>query len=237
MGGSRPQAAATGCYRATRSRPRDRAAFGVSAHACDAPAAETAIAWRLCAKKQVKFVQECLCLAGYGVKVDGDFGPATAQQIKNFSAKKSGLAVSGGYGTKEHELLTAPFVKAVNPFAGGGQKLGGMIVAVARQHIKQRPREVGSDNCGPWVRVHMDGNDGEEWKWCAGFCFFAIEQACSVPDRLIPMKKSFTVDTIVDRAKSANQFLIEQKARSVSGKASIVPGSLFVVRAAGDAPW
>jgi peptidoglycan hydrolase-like protein with peptidoglycan-binding domain len=181
-------------------------------------------------RKLAKLVQERLCLAGFKLKVDGDWGPATTQQMKSFQ-QKSGLQQSGTYDTGEHDLLAAPFVKAVNPLAAGNQKLGSMIVAVARQHTRQHPIEVGGDNCGPWVRMYMDGNEGEEWKWCAGFSFFIIEQACNILSQPMPMNKSFAVDVIVDRAKNAGQFLSEQQARSAQGKAKIVPGSLFVVRA------
>ena len=66
------------------------------------------------------------------------------------------------------------------------------------------------------------------------FCFFAIEQACDILSQAMPMAKSFTVDTIVDRAKGAGKFLSEQQARTSQGKAKIVPGSLFVVRATAD---
>jgi peptidoglycan hydrolase-like protein with peptidoglycan-binding domain len=182
------------------------------------------------AKRWAKIVQERLCLAGYSLKVDGDFGPASTQQMKTFQ-QKAGLPQTGSYAAKENDLLAAPFVNAVDPISSGRRTLGDMIVAVARQHIKQRPREVGGDNRGPWVRMYMDGNDGEEWKWCAGFSFFAIAQACQFLGQDLPMKKTFTVDTIVDRAKAAGQFVSEQQARSASGKARIVPGSLFVVRA------
>jgi peptidoglycan hydrolase-like protein with peptidoglycan-binding domain len=181
-------------------------------------------------RKYAKLVQERLCLAGFDVKVDGDFGPATTQQLKNFQ-QRSGLTQSGKYGGEEHDLLAAPFVKAINPVSARSQDLGAVIVAVARQHIKQRPLEVGGDNRGPWVRMYMDGNEGEEWKWCAGFCFFCIGQASAILGKPLPMEKSFTVDTIVERAKRANQFLSEQQAKSAAGKSKIAAGSLFAVRA------
>jgi len=186
-------------------------------------------------RKLAKLVQERLHLAGHNLKIDGDFGPATTQQVKNFQ-QKAGLAISGTYAKSEHDLLAAPFVKAINPIAAGGKSLSTMIVAVARQHIKQSPLEVGGDNRGPWVRLYMDGNEGEEWKWCAGFCFFLIEQACDILGQPLPMAKSFTVDTIVDRAKSSGKFYSELKARPAAGKGKIAPGSLFVVRAS-DSHW
>ena len=183
-------------------------------------------------KKLGKLVQERLCLAGFSVKVDGDFGPASTQALKNFQ-QRANLPTSGAYGAREHDLLSAPFVKAINPLVAG-KTLGATIVAVARQHIKQHPVEVGGDNCGPWVRMYMDSNEGEEWKWCAGFCFFAVEQACNIAGRPMPMAKTFTVDTIVDRAKRAGKFFSEQQARLSQAKAKIVPGSFFVVRATPD---
>lgn len=181
-------------------------------------------------KALAKLVQERLYLGGYKLAVDGDFGPATAEQLKNFQ-QKSGLASTGKYGSAEHDALTAPFCRAIKPLSAKNKSLGELVVGVARQHVAQKPIEVGGDNRGPWVRMYMDGNEGEEWKWCAGFCFFAILQACELLAVASPMKKTFTVDTIVDRAKAAGQFLGEQQAKSPAGRGKILPGSLFVVRA------
>lgn len=179
-------------------------------------------------KKQAKLIQERLYLAGFKLAIDGAFGPATTEQLKAFQ-KKSGLAQSGIYGAKEHDVLTEPFVQAVNPTAGK-KGLGEWITAVAEQHIGQKPIEVGGDNRGPWVRMYMDGGEGSPFKWCAGFCFFIIEQACQLSSNPSPMAKSFSVNTIVERAKTANQFLSEQQAQSSAGKKKIAPGSLFVHR-------
>lgn len=120
-------------------------------------------------KKQVKLVQERLDFAGFKLSIDAAFGPATTQQLKTFQSK-NGLQPSGRYTAKEHELLTAPFVNALaSPHPG--DSLGETIVAVARQHIAQKPVEIGGQNCGPWVRMYMDGLDGPQFLWCAGFCF------------------------------------------------------------------
>jgi hypothetical protein len=181
-------------------------------------------------KKQAKFVQERLCMAGFAVHTDGDFGPATKQALQNFQ-RDNALTQSGVYGMREHDLLTRPFVDAINPFPAGAKPLGDLIVRAGRQHVKQHPIEIGGENSGPWVRMYMDGNEGIEWKWCAGFSFFMIAQACAFAGKPMPMAKSFTVDTVVDRAKAANLFLSEAQAKATAGKARIVPGSLFVVRA------
>jgi peptidoglycan hydrolase-like protein with peptidoglycan-binding domain len=178
-------------------------------------------------KKQAKLVQERLCVAGFPVKIDGSFGSATTEQLKNFQ-HKSGLQTSGTYSLDEHEQLTASFVEALNPIAANGNDLGELIVAVARQHIKQRPIEVGGQNSGPWVRMYMSGHDGPEWLWCAGFCFFIISQACNLLGKKVPMQTTFSVDTIVERAKAAGQFHRQQEVQGTPSMA--VPGSLFAVR-------
>ncbi len=181
-------------------------------------------------KKQVRWVQERLTLAGFGLKIDGDFGAATDQQMKTFQTA-NGLAASGRYDQPEHDLLARPFVNALNPLPTAGLTLGALTVAVARQHIKQHPVEVGGPNAGPWVRMYMDGQEGPEWLWCAGFSFFMLDQACSLLGQNAPMKRAVGVDTVVDRARIAGQFLSENAAKTAAGKAKILPGSFFLVRA------
>jgi len=183
-------------------------------------------------KAQARLVQERLCLAGFSVVIDGAFGPATTQQLQNFQ-RKAGLAPSGVYDAPEHDLLTAPFVKALNPLTNPPSGLGDMIVAVARQHIGQHPIEIGGENCGPWVRMYMGGNDGVAWEWCAGYCFFMIAQACAALGRPVPMATTYSVDVIVERAKAASKFHSQQQVQANPG--ILAPGSLFVVRKSADA--
>ncbi|WJI61912.1 hypothetical protein NLY43_25405 [Mesorhizobium sp. C416B] len=111
------------------------------------------------------------------------------------------------------------------------RKLGALTVAVARQHIRQDPVEVGGPNSGPWVRMYMDGEEGPEWLWCAGFSFFILYQASYLLKQKAPMKSAVGVDTVVDRAKAAGNFLSEKDAKTTAGKARIRPGSFFLVRA------
>ncbi|WP_051334040.1 peptidoglycan-binding protein [Mesorhizobium sp. WSM3224] len=182
------------------------------------------------AKKQVKWVQERLYLAGFGLRIDGDFGPATQQQLKNFQQAK-GLQATSLYAQAEHDLLTLPFVDALNPIQAAGRTIGDLTVAVARQHVAQHPVEVGGPNSGPWVRMYMDGEEGPEWLWCAGFSFFMLQQACYLLNQPLPMKRSVSVDTVVDRAKASGTFLTEKESKTADGRARIDPGSFFLVRA------
>ena len=202
----------------------------VLANACQERARPSGECWPGGNKRQAKFIQERLCLANFNVAIDSDFGSATEQQIKNYQASK-GLPQTGVYGMAEHDGLTKPFVNAINPFGNPGSAFGDVLVKVARRHCAQRPVEAGGDNRGPWVRMYMDGKEGTEWKWCAGFVFFAIAQTCDILGQPLPMSKTFTVDTVVSQAKAAGLFMRESQAATPAGKARILPGSLFAVRA------
>ena len=126
-------------------------------------------------KMRAQRVQEFLTLNGFSVSIDADFGPATEKRVRDFQTAR-GLPASGIVDMKTHEELVAPIVKALNPIAAGGKSLSALAAAYAKQHIKNRPKEAGGDNRGPWVRSYLDW-DGKEAKWCAGFVCFALEQA------------------------------------------------------------
>jgi peptidoglycan hydrolase-like protein with peptidoglycan-binding domain len=177
--------------------------------------------------RQAKLIQERLCLAGFPVAVDGEFGDATTEQLQRYQ-KAKGLPVNGVYGAKEHEALTQPFVDALNPVSASGS-FGDVIIRVAKQHAAEHPVEVGGPNAGPWVRMYMDGNEGEQWLWCAGFVFFVMAQAGQLAGKPMPMAKTFSVDTVAERAKNSGQFFGERQAAG-AGRRRIAPGSLFMVR-------
>jgi hypothetical protein len=120
-----------------------------------------------------------------------------------------------------------PMTKALEEISPDKKGLGQMVVANAEQHLEQHPLEVGGQNKGPWVRLYMQGNEGSEWPWCAGFVSFVLKQACkslSVPP---PIKTSFSCDSLVASAKERGLFLKESEAKE---RSAIVPGSLFLVR-------
>jgi len=46
---------------------------------------------------------------------------------------------------------------ALAPIPNEGQALSQLMVAYAQQHLSTRPREVGGQNMGPWVRLYLVG--------------------------------------------------------------------------------
>ena len=175
---------------------------------------------------QVQRVQEWLCLHGFALEIDRDFGPATEACVKRFQTKQ-GLPKTGIVDKATFDKLVAPLRAALKPIPPNGKSLNQLIVAYARQHIAQRPREVGGQNKGPWVRHYMDGHEGQPWFWCAGFATYPIKQAAEGLHKPMPVLRSFGVANIATEAKHRHDFL------SLPGPAErrrIKPGSLFLER-------
>ena len=104
--------------------------------------------------------------------------------------------------------------------------LGNMVVAYALQHLQSSPREIGGQNKGPWVRLYMNGNEGQQWPWCAGFVSFILRQACKTMGESLPIQTSFSCDSLAHSAKSRGRFL---PGRGLD-RSLIKPGMLFLNR-------
>lgn len=176
--------------------------------------------------KKVRLIQEWLSLNGLGLFVDGDFGAATDYAVKEFQRTKR-LKVDGVVGEKTFSMLILPMTNALKHISPDGKSIGQMVVAHAEQHLKQNPREIGGQNKGPWVRLYMNGNDGSQWLWCAGFVSFILKRACTSLDVRLPIKTSVSCDTLAANAKEKGIFLKESNAVD---REQITPGSLFLDR-------
>lgn len=176
--------------------------------------------------RTVKVIQEWLCLHGLHVAIDGAFGPATDRGVREFQ-KKNGLRPDGIVGNRTFMALIRPMTRALAPIAPGSRSLGRMVAAYAEQHLKQSPIEIGGQNRGPWVRLYMDGHEGPEWPWCAGFASFVLKQACRTLGAPLPLATSVSCDVLAGQAKGKGIFLPESRARD---RRLITPGSFFLSR-------
>ena len=176
--------------------------------------------------KRVKMIQEWLSLQGFGLKIDGGFGPATDYAVRKFQ-KREKLKTDGEVGNKTFTKLIEPMINALKEIPKGNKSLGELVVAYARQHLEQDPREIGGQNKGPWVRLYMKGYEGEAWPWCAGFASFILNQACDTMDVSLPLEISFSCDILAAGAKNKGIFL---KGSVASNRKKITPGSLFLER-------
>jgi putative peptidoglycan binding protein len=175
---------------------------------------------------QVRLMQEWLCLQEQHIKIDGDFGPATEAALKGWQTQQH-LPASGVVDGATFDRLVAPMRAALAPLEPQGRSLGQLVVAYAQQHLQQHPREIGGQNKGPWVRLYMDGHEGEAWAWCAGFACFCLKQACRSLGVSLPIVPSFSCDALAASAKERGIFLQEP---SVTDRTKITPGDFFLVR-------
>lgn len=179
--------------------------------------------------RSVQQVQEWLTLhevAG-NIEIDGDFGRITESAVKEFQAR-TGLPVTGVVEAATFAALVAPMKAALAPIPPQGRSLGELTAAYAWQHLRQHPREVGGPNRGPWVRLYMDGNDGPDFLWCAGFatyCLRAAAEALKVP---MPLPRTFSCDVLGMAARKQGRLLVEPL--SPEQRRRITPGSIFLVR-------
>jgi hypothetical protein len=175
---------------------------------------------------KVKLIQEWLCLHGIQVKLDGDFGAATESAVKTFQ-QRSQLNPDGVVATDTFAKLIQPMTDALQPLPVANGNLGGVVVMYARQHLGSSPREVGGQNRGPWVRLYMDGKEGEEFAWCAGFACFVLKQAANTVGAPVPIRPSVSCDDLAANAKQRGIFL----AGGVGVDHSrLKPGSFFLNR-------
>ena len=166
-----------------------------------------------------KRVQEWLSFHGQRPVIDGDFGPATERYVRVFQSSES-LPQTGIVDATTWAKLTAPLYRAMRPIDGTGKTVNGLVVAYAKQHLVEKPAEIGGPNDGPFVRAYMIGNGGRIWQWCAGFSSMMLSLACTAAGVPMPIKPSFGVPELARSAKARGRF---------SADGPPVPGDVFVI--------
>lgn len=164
-------------------------------------------------------VQEWLVYHGQRPVIDGDFGPATERYVRVFQSSES-LPQTGIVDETTWAKLTAPLYRAMRPIDGTGKTVNELVCLYARQHLAEKPVEIGGPNDGPFVRAYMIGNGGRIWQWCAGFSSMMLSLACTAAGVPMPIKPSFGVPELARSAKARGRF---------SADGPPVPGDVFVI--------
>lgn len=167
--------------------------------------------------------QEWLCYHSLGVVIDGVAGPATRSAVRDFQLRR-GIKEEDIFGVKTWGKLVEPMTNALRPAKPlPTDSIGRLTVYFAQQHSQQRPREIGGQNCGPWVRLYMAGNEGKDWPWCAGFAMVVVHQAAAQLGIKAPFPlTTFGCDTLADLARQGGIF--ETAVRPMPGWLFLVPG-------------
>ena len=177
--------------------------------------------------------QEILNLYGYGLVVDGVPGPATKAAIKKADAAVKGWAQKVLDQFKAADDLTkdptGTYLKGTFPQT---------VLAIARFYADLKPavREVGGNNCGPWVRYFADGTEGMSWcaLWACGTVLAQAQERWQAEVRPIPWAyKSFLSGWCPSLYESAK---LLKRLQPVSKNEHLTPGFLFLTeRDTGDA--
>lgn len=181
--------------------------------------------------KQVKLVQEWLCLHGILVDIDGDkhgggFGPATEAAVREFQNRLIHTKVDGVVDEKTMNALLRPLNDAMAPVAPAANA-GLTICRTAQRHLAMHPREVGGQNMGPWVRAYMDGHEGREFAWCAGFACTVLKQAFEAHGQKPPFPKTYSCDSL---ARMNGSRLVRPSNGIAARNAGLRPGAVFLIR-------
>ena len=163
--------------------------------------------------KPVRCVQEWLSFHRFQTSIDGGFGAATELALKDFQ-KARGLGVTGVVDAKTYSALVQPLMDALEPIEPGNRTFSQLVLAYARRHVALHPIELGGENAGPWVRLYMEGNQGDAWAWCAGFVTFLMKQAEAFSTLKRPIPGSPSCDTLAAQAQKAGCFVSEADLKS-----------------------
>ena len=175
-------------------------------------------------KEHIRHIQEWLCLHGYWVVIDGILGPATKLALERFQRSFMPLHVTGQDDDDTVIALTKPARNAICPSLRppAGLTYSAMVAWCAGKHWRQHPREVGGQNRGPWVRLYMDGVEGQPW--CAGFVSYIIKQAAELLKIEPPIAGSVSCEEL------AKQAMIARIPQGPPASTLPVPGSIMLVR-------
>ncbi len=194
-------------------------------------------AQRMATPDGIRLGQELLSVVGgvttpYATDVDGEQGPDTTARLRSFQAAQR-LPDTGRFDEATFRRLVQPILAACElPAPSKGARAD--VVAVANRFAAHGAREI-SPNAGPWVRLFMAGNEGRSWAWCAGFATFVwVLAAAAAADAAAALERvrryrSFDCDVIATRAQADGRFV--EGSEVAAGRASILPGDLFLVQA------
>lgn len=152
-------------------------------------------------------VQEWLSFHGHSLAIDDDFGQATQRAVSAYE-RQIGLPETGRVSAELFRLLTEPMQRALRkPVLPAGTVFAKWVLMVARQHLDEHPLEIGGDNCGPWVRLYMEGQQGHKQYWCAGFVTTMLQQAEALSGSAKPLPGAVGCDELATQASARGRLL------------------------------
>lgn len=185
----------------------------------------------------VRLIQEWLCLNGNDVMIDGKYGSATEQAVRDFQGATGVLPTTGETDAQTFAMLVRPMSEALRAIeAPEGATFGQMVAAYALQHLRNGAREIGGRNRGPWVRLYLHGDQrprdpqfapGAE-TWSASFVSTVVAQAADALGTAPPLEYHSNCTRMAEEARRGQRFVNGEQARR---NPRLVPtGSILLLR-------
>ena len=185
----------------------------------------------------VRLIQEWLCLNDCDVMIDGKYGSATEQAVRDFQGATGVLPTTGEVDAQTFAMLTRPMAEALRVIdPPPGATFGQLVAAYALQHLRSRAREIGGRNRGPWVRLYRHGDQRPRdpqltesaEPWCANFVSTVLAQAAGAMGAAPPLEYHSSPTHMAEDARRQRRFINGEQARR---NPRLVPtGSLLLLR-------
>jgi peptidoglycan hydrolase-like protein with peptidoglycan-binding domain len=188
----------------------------------------------------VRLIQEWLCLNDFGVMIDGRFGWATEQAVKDFQGSTGVLPVTGEVDPQTYAMLIRPMTEALRMIEPPpGATLGQLVAAYALQHLRHHAREVGGQNRGPWIRLYLHGQQRPRQAdlpqaagaWCAGFVSTMVAQATATLGSEPALDYHTNCNRLAEDAIRRKRFVSGE--RAAADLRRVPTGSLLLLRKSG----
>lgn len=185
----------------------------------------------------VQLIQEWLCLNDCDVMLDGKYGSATEQAVRDFQGATGVLPTTGEVDAQTFAMLTRPMAEALRPIdPPEGATLGQMVAAYALQHLRSRAREIGGRNRGPWVRLYLHGDQRPRdpqlapaaESWSASFVSTVLAQATDAMGVAPPLEYHASAARMAEEARRRQLFVNGEQARR--NPRSVPTGSILLLR-------
>ncbi len=182
------------------------------------------------AANAVTKIQEWCNAHHCNTSIDNIYGTATTSAVTLFQARNN-LPQTGEVDKLTWALLVNPMQQVIDVQLAKST-LNNALIHIAKIHLNARPREIGGQNMGPWVRLYMEGKQGTNQKWCAGFvCFVLLQAKQTLGLASLPFPRQVSVDKLVSDAKKDGRFIAGASlVDPILRKSKLIPGSLFVDR-------
>jgi len=193
---------------------------------------------------KTKEIQEWLCLHGIPTRIDDIYGPKTKRALDMFAETRYELFYATGASIilmldeplrKVTEIPDTLYQRSVNTISV-------LVRNIAALHLKAKPREVGGQNMGPWVRYYTRGQEGKPWKWCSGFVCTILDQAYYIRNRKAtknfktsPFIFTLSCDNLARQAVTNN--LLTNPLISPNRQHKVKKGQIFLIPGNAEGDW